>query len=396
MAIIVAIIILEPFMPAEMKSIMYGISLTIKSLIVFLLPLIIFGLLFKVASGLAHKATKVIVLILGSVCLSNFFSTLLSYVVGSGVYVFDLSLTLPQNVQELEPYWTFELPKLIGNDKAMFGGLVLGVIASLMKPRLAHKVSALLEGVVMKILSLFTLLIPVFVAGFVVKLQVEGLILRIIHDYALIFVVIALAQFSYIGFIYLVANRFSLKAFVKSLRNMFPAAIAGFSTMSSAAAMPLTILGAEQNAKDPALVRSVIPATVNIHLIGDCFAIPIFAFAILKNYGVAEPSLLSYLVFALYFVLAKFSVAAVPGGGVLVMLPILEAHLGFNAEMMFLITALYVLFDPVITSANVLGNGGFAQVMGKIASWVHPSTSLPSTSSGRYAQDEREREGRSS
>ncbi|MBA3813909.1 MAG: dicarboxylate/amino acid:cation symporter [Alphaproteobacteria bacterium] len=366
MVVIIAIIILEPFMSWEMKSIIYGISLSIKSLIVFLLPLIIFGLLFKVASQLAHNATKVIVLILASVCLSNFFSTLLSYTVGSGVYYFDLSLVLPQNVQELEPYWTFELPKLIANDKAMFTALILGVISSLLQPRLAHKVSDLFEKITMKILSLFTILIPLFIAGFVVKLQFEGLIARIIEDYALIFLVIAISQFAYIGFIYMCVNRFKVKAFLKSLQNMLPATITGFSTMSSAAAMPLTILGAEQNAQDPTLVRSVIPATVNIHLIGDCFAIPIFAFAILKNYGIAEPSMISYVVFAFYFVLAKFSVAAVPGGGILVMLPILETHLGFNAEMMSLITALYILFDPVITSANVLGNGGFAQVMGKI------------------------------
>ena len=45
------------------------------------------------------------------------------------------------------------------------------------------------------------------------------------------------------------------------------------------------------------------------------------------------------------------------------MLPILEAHLGFNSDMMSLITALYILFDPVITSANVLGNGGFSMVI---------------------------------
>src|SRR5262249_43977507 len=110
----------------------------------------------------------------------------------------------------------------------------------------------------------------------------------------------------------------------------------------------------------------VIPSTVNIHLIGDCLAIPIFAFAILKNFGMAEPSFLAYISFAFYFVMAKFSVAAVPGGGILVMLPILESHLGFNGEMISLITALYILFDPVITSANVLGNGGFCLVINKI------------------------------
>ncbi len=98
---------------------------------------------------------------------------------------------------------------------------------------------------------------------------------------------------------------------------------------------------------------------MNIHLIGDCLAIPIFAYAVMKSYGIAEPSLYGYLVFLIYFIAAKFSVAAVPGGGILVMLPILESFFGFNSDMLSLITALYILFDPVITCGNVLGNGAF-------------------------------------
>ena len=109
----------------------------------------------------------------------------------------------------------------------------------------------------------------------------------------------------------------------------------------------------------------MIPATVNIHLIGDCFAIPIFAFAVLKNFGMEDPGFIAYLAFAVYFVMAKFSVAAIPGGGIIVMLPVLESCLGFNPEMLSLITALYILFDPVITCANVLGNGGFAMVFSR-------------------------------
>ena len=49
------------------------------------------------------------------------------------------------------------------------------------------------------------------------------------------------------------------------------------------------------------------------------------------------------------------------------MLPILENYLGFNAEMLSLITALYLLFDPVITGANILGNGGFSLAFDQLA-----------------------------
>ena len=133
--------------------------------------------------------------------------------------------------------------------------------------------------------------------------------------------------------------------------------------MSSAASMPLTIIGTEKNAKNKDLVHTVVPATVNIHLIGDCIAIPCFAFAILKNFDIAQPDVATYFMFSIYFVIAKFSVAAIPGGGIIVMLPILEQYLGFNSNMLSLITALYILFDPIITSANVLGNGAFAKII---------------------------------
>ena len=152
---------------------------------------------------------------------------------------------------------------------------------------------------------------------------------------------------------------------------MLPAAIAGFSTMSSAAAMPLTIIATNKNSDHSSVANLAIPVTVNTHMIGDCFSIPIFAFAVLKNFGVEEPSLYSYFVFVLYFVMAKFSAAGVPGGGIIVMLPVLEGQLGFTTEMSAFITALYILFDPVITSGNVMGNGGFALLLTKIHSFFN-------------------------
>ena len=371
-AVILAVVCLDSFIPMFIKSILLSISLSIKAVIIFLLPLIIFSLLFKASVKLAHNASKVILLILIMVCTSNLFSTLISYLVGSWIYGFDLLIQLPNDIVELAPLWSLQLPKIIANDKAMFLGLGLGIISSFIIPDTAEKIADCFDKVVAKVLSVITFIIPFFVAGFVVKLQAEGVMETIMFEYSLIFIIIGLAQFSYVTLIYFLANQFNLKRLQNSIKNMLPAAIAGFSTMSSAAAMPLTIIAAQKNTRNPDLAQSVIPATVNIHLVGDCFAIPIVAFAILKNYGVAEPAFIDYFIFAFYFVLAKFSVAAIPGGGILVMLPILENYLGFNAEMMSLITAIYILFDLVITCVNVLGNGAFALIIDKIVKPFKP------------------------
>lgn len=364
-AVILSIVLLQPHMSYEQQAFLYGISLSIKSLLLFVLPIIIFSLLFKTAVELAHQATKLIALILIAVCISNFLSTFISHYVGISLYHLDLKLLLPTAKDELTPLWSLQLPAWIPNDKAMFGGIISGIVLTYLKPTLAGKIGGFLSNHVNQLLHYFTYIIPLFVAGFVVKLGFDGLVVSIMQQYSIILLMIVLAQFSYIALIYFLANSLKVKQCLQALKNMLPATIAGFSTMSSASAMPLTILGTQKNAQKGEFARSIIPTTVNIHLIGDCFAIPILAYAILKSYGVAEPLFMQYLIFAGFFVLAKFSVAAVPGGGIFVMLPILESYLGFNSPMLSLITALYLLFDPFITAANVLGNGGFALFLDK-------------------------------
>ena len=367
LAVILLVALFERFIPVEWLSIFFALSLSIKSVIIFVLPAVIFMLLFKTTAALSSKATKIIVLLLGTICISNFISTMISYLAGSGIYHLDLSINLPKDASGLSPAWNFSLPKLIGNDVAMFSGLLLGITLSLLKPKLAFEISNYFEKWVNFTLKFILCLIPPFIIGFIGKLIHDKVLESIVYDYALIFLLVAMAQYGYILFIYLVSNGFKLSSFVTSIKNMFPAAVAGFGSMSSAAALPLTLIGAEKNTNSSPLTRLVIPTTVNIHLIGDCFAIPIFAFAVLKSFGMPDPSFISYLTFAFYFVLAKFSVAAIPGGGIIVMLPILESQLGFTPEMASLITALYILFDPIITTANISGNGAFALLIHKLS-----------------------------
>lgn len=93
-----------------------------------------------------------------------------------------------------------------------------------------------------------------------------------------------------------------------------------------------------------------------------------FAYAILKRYSIAEPSFVTYLLFTFSFILAKFSVAAVLARGIIVMLPILEQYLHFTPDMASLITMLYMLFDPIITTINIMENGALAKMINNLFS----------------------------
>lgn len=367
---------LHRLIPEEIQSIFYAMSLSIKSLILFVLPAIIFGLIFKTIAGFAKGASKLIFTLLAAILTSNFLSTMTSYFVGRLAYKCDLSMSFPESSSQLLSAWNFHLPQWLGNDQAMLGGALLGLLFGVFKPIWAAHASAYIDRIVGLVLKGLLFVIPFFIAGFTIKMFHDQMMSQILRNYGVVFALTALSLSFYLALVYVIAGRGEQMSPIERLKNMLPAAIAGFGSMSSAAAMPLTLLGVGKNARHPELARSIVPASVNVHLMGDCFAIPIFAFAVLKSFGTPEPEFISYLTFASYFVLAKFSVAAVPGGGILVMLPILEKYLGFDPVMLSLITALYILFDPIITSANILGNGGFALALSRLP-WLRPKVLEP-------------------
>jgi Na+/H+-dicarboxylate symporter len=123
--------------------------------------------------------------------------------------------------------------------------------------------------------------------------------------------------------------------------------------------MPILLVSTEKNLKDSEKAKMIVPAIINIHTLGSAIAIPILALATLKTFGLPLPSFSTFIIFALYTALAKYAVAAVPGGVVIVVAPILEAHLGFSSDMVGLITAVYMICDPFGTTANVTANGAF-------------------------------------
>lgn len=367
------------FVPLAVKSFFYALSLTLKGVLMMVLPFVIFAFITKSIADLGRGAVGYIFSLFGLVCVSNFLATCLSGTIGALVVRNSVSLhTLEAAKNLLEPTWQIQLPVLISNDIALCTGIVSGLLISALNlTQVKPAIAGLQKAALFFLNRIFVRVLPLFILGFILKIQHEEMLAPILRDYAAIFCIIALCVYSYLLFIYGAVNGFRPADWAACVRNMLPAAITGFSAMSSAAAMPLVLAGSERNVKDPQVVRSAVPMVINIHLIGCDFAIPMLSLAIMTSFGMDLPTLSVYIVFAARFMAAKFAVAAVPAGGIIVMLPVLERHLGFTPEMLSLITALYILFDPLITSANVMGNGGFVMVFSKIRAFLtRPSSAL--------------------
>lgn len=213
---------------------------------------------------------------------------------------------------------------------------------------------------------IFIPLVPLYVIGFLFKIQHDESLGEMFAGYGPMIGLIVGVQLFSVLFFYFKANMGNFRDIKNSLGNVFPSGLVALSTMSSMATLPLTLEAAEENTKNKAVAQIMIPATTNIHHVGDSIAIPILIAVVLATTGIQAMDYGTFLLFTMYYMVAKFGVPSVPGGEVVVLCPILVEHFGFSPTMAGLLTTLYILMDPFITTTSVLCNGALAILMDKI------------------------------
>lgn len=358
------------FISFETVRFFFTISCIIKELLMVILPFVIFSYIAAAILDLEQRAPLLIISLLLLIVCSIALAVLTSYGVGMSILPWIItsgSDTVSSLQETITPLFSLSIPQLLSPDRAMLYGLGFGLLFSLLK---VHKVAILIShlrtGVNIALKRGFIPVIPLYVFGFVLKMAHEGTLDLLVKSYGQVFLLTCALIIAYLTILYMSAAEFNPKRFFSLLREMAPAGLTAFSTMSSAATMPVTLAATERNSRDPQFTQLVIPATVNIHLLGDALSVPLMGLAILMLSGFPLPTFESYLVFTAYFCLAKFSSTGIPGGGVIVLLPVLQEHLGLTPEMTSLVTTLYILQDPILTATNVMGNGAFALMTNKI------------------------------
>lgn len=382
--IIAGVIFFGNYLSLDVKQFCFAISLSLKTILEFLLPIIIFSYLSSCILSFKKGVLIFVIILLSTVYISNFIATLAGY--GSFLLVFDKINTITHTISSdipkvLTPMWSLSLPKLLPNDWALYLGLLSGLSFSFFRSyaeaqnkqnllkiynNFENFTNTLQKASSFFLVRMFIPLMPFFILGFIINLKHTGALSQIITSYGPIFIFIICIQAIYSIFLFAVVAKFNFNVLYIYIRNTIPAIIAGFSTMSSIAAMPLTLQAAEKNTGNPTMAHILIPATVNIHMIGNSLTIPIMAISCLLAFGAPFPDFQSYIFFGLSFALAQFAVTAVPSGGIFIMIPLMEKFLGFTPEMVSIITTLNVLLDAPITASSIMGNSALAIFLNKI------------------------------
>ena len=362
----------------------YTFSILFKELLTLFLPFIIFAFVLTGILSFKKNAPIVLSLMLGLIFISNWFVAMIVYALGQFILPgvargMEMKALIPGN--KLEAFYTIEFPTILSSEKALLISIAIGIIFSIFQiPRIQKMFPRIqsfeksFEAVLFRFKDTVELflkrgfipLLPLFVFGFLLKVHYENVFLSLFQHYGRTFLIIVCVQWVYLAWFYLLASGFSLKQALQAIKNALPSYLTAFSTMSSTATVPVSIDSAEKNTGSRPLAQMSMPIMANVHLLGDSIGTPILAMVTMLIFLGYMPSFLSYASFVFYFCTAMFAVSGIPGGGIIVMLPILESQLGFTSDMVSIITTLYFLMDSFGTAANVMGDGALIIMLNKM------------------------------
>lgn len=166
---------------------------------------------------------------------------------------------------------------------------------------------------------------------------------------------VILGLFCHAAFLLFVGSVRAKKSPMFILKGIGPAIITAFSTASSAATLPITMMNVEENLgvnKDTA--KFVLPLGATINMDGTALYESVAAIFIAQAYGI-HLGVTQQIIIFMTASLAAIGAAAIPGAGLITMSIVLSA-VGLPIEGIGLILAVDRVLDMFRTSVNVFGD----------------------------------------
>ena len=327
----------------------YTFSMLFKELLTFILPFIIFSFVLTGILSFKRNAPAILALMVGLIFISNCVVALLTYLVGAAVIpsiVHGLSIEGFQVTGGVEPYVQFKLHSMISSEWALIAAIAVGILLSFVQMPVMESAARKVKSFLQLFLNCYFIpLLPFYVLGFLLEIQHKGVFGSLFANYGKAFILICVTQVIFLAIYYLLAASGSISKALAYIKGAMPSYLTAFSTMSSTATIPVSIECAEKNGVNSPLAELSMPIMANIHLVGDSISTPLLAMVTVTLFLGRFPDFIAYTKFVLMFCSAMLAVSGIPGGGIIVMIPILVSQLCFNPEMVSIITALYLLMD---------------------------------------------------
>ena len=358
------------FFPEWLQRIFATFNGLFSNFLGFFVPLLILGLIVPGIANVGKSAGKLLGITLALAYTFTLFSGFFTWGVCETFYPEMLKNATLSTVENsggnFEPYFTIEMPPIMGVMSALIAAFVIGIgLTAVGGDSLKKVFNDFYEIIIMTITRVVIPLLPLYIFGIFMSMSASDQITCVLEVFLKLIVVIfamtavlLLVQFGIAG---IVARKNPLKM----LKNMLTAYFTALGTQSSAATIPVTLKQTIKNGVDESIAGFVIPLCATIHLSGSAMKITACALAISMITGLEIPmeTMVGFI-----FMLGITMVAApgVPGGAIMAAIGVLQSILGFDDTAVALMIALYIAMDSFGTATNVTGDGAIAVIIDKI------------------------------
>lgn len=347
-------------------SVLQTVKEVLGSIIFFTIPMVIIGFVTPAISGLRKNASQMLGTYLGISYSSAVGASLFS---AAAAYFIVPMLNISSKAETLK-----EIPKLgfkltIDPIMPVMSALVLAIMlgVSIIWTK-SEKVDALFNEFQNMILSIVNKIIipilPVYILTTFCGLSYEGLLTKQLPIFFKMIILVLIGHFIWLTLLYSIAALISKKNPFEVIKHYPPVYLTAMGTMSSAAALPVALTQAKKSKVLPdEVVNFAIPLGATTHLSGSVLTETFFCMTIAQMLYGQMPSFGTILLFSLLFGIFAVGAPGVPGGTVMASLAIVTSVLGFDADGVGLLIAIFAIQDSFGTACNVVGDGALALIL---------------------------------
>lgn len=368
--VITIVILFGNYVPLNIVQFFYTLSIIFKECLNFLLPFMVFVFICTGILSFKERAPIIIAIMISLVFISNIFTPFIAYFITKillPTITNNISLLEISTEPSMQSSISLTLPQLLKPEHAIFFAVITGMLVSYLKISQAELI--LKQGkkwIEWIINNLFVPILPFYIFGFLIELHHRGVFFDLCQSYGKTYALIIALQLSILIFYYLIAAEFNLKKGIEYLKNSLPSYLTAFGTMSSTASIPVTIKCAEKNTHNKPLAEVATPILANIHMLGDAITIPVLAIVTIFVFQGTTPTITTFITFIFYYSTTMLAASGIPGGGIIVAIPILKSILGCTDAMISIMITLHLLQDGFGTGGNVMGDGAIMIIMNKL------------------------------
>ena len=361
------------FFPGWIVRIFLTVNSLFGNFLNFIIPLLILGLVAPGIAALGKGAGRLLLITALLAYGFTLFSGFFTYFTCDLSYPWLLNTSdklsaVADNTVALQPYFTVEMPAVMGVMSALILAFTLGLGMSVIDGNRLKSVMDDFKDIINQVITAVIIpVLPLYIFGIFLNMTNSGQVAGVMNVFLKIIVVIFVMTVVLLFIQFFIAGMVGKKNPLRLFRNMLPAYMTALGTQSSAATIPVTLEQTIRNGVRPDLAGFVIPLCATIHLSGSTMKIVACSMAIMLMSGM-EINFAQFAGFIMMLGIAMVAAPGVPGGAIMAALGLLQSMLGFDETAQGLMIALYIAMDSFGTATNVTGDGAIAVIVDRINS----------------------------